>query len=169
MFCLECARSIAVHQCEETPPRTVIKWSPFSGILLCEHGIALASVCKYTMKLLSVCAPEMLRPLAAHNTKAIIEKQFHRVILPNLHDVEHIIRNRNSHQKVVIVDRNDADFSSWAPDCDSRAADAASVAPFQIIQRDWTCDCDLYIEPEWSDPPTEDSESSSSSSIPSTP
>jgi hypothetical protein len=145
MFCLECARSIAAHQCEETPPRTTIKWSHSAGISLSECGIALATVCKYTMKLLSMCAPEMLRPLAAHNTKAIIENQLHRVILPNLHDVERIIRNRYSHAKVAM-----------------EAADAASVAPFQIIPRDWTVDCDLYLEPEWSD-----SESSSLSSMPS--
>ena len=44
-----------------------------------------------------------------------------------------------------------------------QAADVASDVPFQTLQRDWTVDCDLYIEPEWSDPPMEESSSSSSS------
>lgn len=54
---------------------------------------------------------------------------------------------------VVVMGHGNSDFNP------------ATVAPFQIIQRDWTCDCDLYIEPELSDPPTEDSVSSSSSSM----
>ena len=124
-----------------------------------EIAVALEAMCKFTLRLLSACAPEALRPFAAHNLQAIMNKDFHRVVLPSLEEVETIVRNRNSSASR----RNDPVFLCGAPDADRQAADVASDVPFQTVQRDWTVDCDLYIEPEWSDPPTEESSSSSSS------
>ena len=90
-----------------------------------EVAVALAAMCEYTLSLLSACAPEALRPFAPHNMQAIINKDFHRVTLPSLQEVENIIRNRNS----PASRRNshiDPVFLCGAPDADRRAADDAA-------------------------------------------
>jgi hypothetical protein len=65
----------------------------------CNCAFALESTIKYTLQLLSLCAPETLRPLADHNMKAVMNDNFRNVILPHLPKVEQIIRNRNSNMK----------------------------------------------------------------------
>lgn len=105
MFCLECARYIPrdEHGKEGTPPRPSRRKSKPTKLTpklykrtRCNCAFACTALVKYALKLLSMCAPESLRPLAAYNNAAITNEYFHSVILPNLHEVEHILRNRNT-------------------------------------------------------------------------
>ena len=48
----------------------------------------------YTIQLLIMCAPDSIRPFAAHNAQAVNSSNIHNVILPNMHEVEIDIRQR---------------------------------------------------------------------------
>ena len=149
----------------------------------CSSAFALTATIKFTMKLLSMCAPETIRPLAAHNMNAIINGQLHNVRLPNLHEVEQTIRMRNSHRCTCKCSVSNGDSCTVDIDHEllrrlpyplGRAADADTLPSFQIIPPyldDCSVNCDYYLEPEWSDPPTDISEASSlsPSSTPSKP
>jgi hypothetical protein len=45
---------------------------------------------------------------------------------------------------------------------DCRSADDVTCRKNKLTLSDWHVNCDLYLEPEWSDPPTEQSSSASS-------
>jgi hypothetical protein len=57
-----------------------------------DYATALAAVTKYAMTLLSICAPETLRPLAAHNIAVLDSNRMRSIILPCLNGVEQVIR-----------------------------------------------------------------------------
>jgi hypothetical protein len=93
MFCLDCARDL--DECgnvqEDTPPRPCRKRARDVSSAGCNCAYAITSLMKYTLKLLRMCAPEALQPLAAVNLSALIAEDFCSVILPNLHEVERIV------------------------------------------------------------------------------
>ena len=101
------------------------------------YAIALAAVTKYTLALLSICAPETLRPLAARNIAALASNQMRSIILPCLIGVEQIIRNRNGRAHSAItplpittaanVDANDENDDDQVDDDDDDDVDALSV------------------------------------------
>ena len=119
MFCFECARSVPIDAprddiglLKQTPPKpiptTIWKRARSQEMHVsasnqslsapsCNCAFALTSLTKYTMKLLSMSVPEMLRSLENQNTENIFCSQHcHSVILPNLDEVEQVIRNRNA-------------------------------------------------------------------------
>ena len=71
------------------------------------YSFALTALMKYTFKLLTICAPESWRPLAAHNITALANNQMRSVILPCLIGVEQVIRRRSG--APVIADNPDHD------------------------------------------------------------
>ena len=121
MFCFECARSVPIDVpgvdiglLKQTPPKpiptTIWKRARSQEMHVsasnqslsapsCNCAFALTSLTKYTMKLLSMSVPEILRSLENPNTENIFCSQHcHSVILPNLDEVEQVIRNRNREQ-----------------------------------------------------------------------
>ena len=102
MFCLDCALLLDengnLHRpCLPPPPRPSRKRARDNSSAVsagCNCVFALASLTKYTFKLLSMCAPETLRPLSVHNIQALCADDFCSVIFPNLHEVERIVLRR---------------------------------------------------------------------------
>ena len=101
------------------------------------YAIALKAVTKYTLALLSICAPETLRPMAAHNIAALANNQMRSIILPCLIGVEHVVRRRNGRALSAItplpittatnVDANDENVDVEVDDDDDDDVDALSI------------------------------------------
>ena len=91
----------------------------------CNCGFALAELTQYTFKLLSMCAPESLRPLAAHNIQALCADDFCSVILPDWHEVERIVLRRlqlpveaGTDGRVLKRPKTDEQNQVYGVDCD---------------------------------------------------
>ena len=67
------------------------------------YAIALTALTKYTLELLSICAPTTQRPMAAHNIAALANNQMRSIIWPCLIGVQQIIRSRNGRAHSVIT------------------------------------------------------------------
>jgi hypothetical protein len=86
------AAAAQMHTHEQENDHTISHMPPTMESL----AIALKCTVRYIFTLLECCAPEMLRADAAHNVESVINDDYHRVILPRLHDVVYAICNRNN-------------------------------------------------------------------------
>ena len=93
----------------------------------------MTALIKYTFKLLTICAPESWRPLAAHNITALANNQMRSVILPCLIGVEHNFRRRCGAPGIAVdadLDNdavNDENADDEVDDDDDDDVDALSI------------------------------------------